>query len=98
VRLRCGAALSDSDLFQEKTKTRDHETQRHHSQTGTDPGEKRSLPVTMKPLSYSVDARQPFDGRHSIVTGDNGAHRISMILRKIAPIHAIGRQSTGEDG
>src|SRR5438874_3796570 len=52
----------------------------------------RCLPVTSKRLSYSVDTRQPLDGSHSIMTGDNYAHRISMILRKITAIHLVSDQ------
>src|SRR5271167_3280432 len=33
---------------------------------------------------------QPLDGSHSIMTGDNRAHRISVILRKITAIHPVG--------
>src|SRR6202163_2497907 len=35
---------------------------------------------------------QPLDGSHSIMTGDNRAHRISMILRKITAIHLVSDQ------
>src|ERR1700761_5691392 len=32
---------------------------------------------------------EPLDGSHSIMTGDNRAHRISVILRKITAIHQV---------
>src|SRR6266404_5853630 len=35
---------------------------------------------------------QPLDGSHSIMTGDNRAHRISVILRKITAIHLVSDQ------
>src|ERR1700741_1683862 len=35
----------------------------------------RCLPITSKRLSSSVDTRQPLDGSHSIMTGDNCTHR-----------------------
>src|SRR5437868_7937428 len=41
------------------------------------------LPVTAKRLTHGLDVRQPFDGSHAIMTGDNGAHRISMIQREV---------------
>src|SRR5580704_8683065 len=37
-------------------------------------------------------ARQPFDGSHAIMTGDNHPHRISMVVRKIMPVHPPGDQ------
>src|SRR6266478_2310182 len=35
---------------------------------------------------------QPLDGSHSVMTGDNRAHRISVILRKITAIHLVSDQ------
>jgi len=52
----------------------------------------RCLPVPLKRIAHSVDIRQPLDGSHSIMAGDDGAHRISMILRKFTPIHLVGDQ------
>jgi hypothetical protein len=46
----------------------------------------------LKLLSYSVDTREPFDGSHSVMTGDNRAHRISVIQRKITAIHLVSDQ------
>src|SRR6266404_3470878 len=52
----------------------------------------RCLPVTLKRLSHSLDARQPLDRSHSIVTGDNRADRVSMVARKFTPIHLVSNQ------
>src|SRR5258708_24029972 len=35
---------------------------------------------------------QPLDGSHSVMTGDNRAHRISVIPRKITAIHLVSDQ------
>src|ERR1700731_2192028 len=35
---------------------------------------------------------QPLDGSHSVMTGDNCAHRISVILWKITAIHLVSDQ------
>src|SRR6266446_6228906 len=52
----------------------------------------RCLPVTLKRLSHRLDAGQPLDGSHAIMTGDNRAHRVSMVARKITPIHLVRNQ------
>src|SRR5439155_17788939 len=52
----------------------------------------RGLPVALKRLSYGMDTRQPLDGRHSVVTGNDCAHGIAMILRKVTAIHLVGDQ------
>src|SRR5258708_17108729 len=36
--------------------------------------------------------RQPLDGSHAIITGDNGAHRVSVIQWEISTIHLVRDQ------
>src|SRR5205814_7291304 len=51
----------------------------------------RGLPITPKRLAHGVDTRQPLDGRHAVVTGDDGAHWVSVIDGQIATVHLVGK-------
>ena len=46
----------------------------------------------MKRLLDNLDARQPSDKSIPIMTRDNRASRISVVARKITPIHLVGNQ------
>ena len=52
----------------------------------------RRLPVASKRLPHGSDPRQPFDGSHAVMTGDDRANGIPMILWQVAAVHLVGNK------
>jgi hypothetical protein len=52
----------------------------------------RCLPIASKRLADRLDPRQPLDRRHPKMAGDDGPHRITVVLREITAVHRVGDQ------
>ena len=59
------------------------------------PGVVGGLKVALKRSSGDANCREPFDGSHSVVAGDERAERIPVIGREVFSVHGPGDENIG---